>query len=127
MGCVFGIFFWSRIPGEKIPRWAGTSLLLISVSGMFVLTSQGINAKGSYFWYLHKGLQAFEKGKVQDAETHLLKAKKIKSKPYVVFKLASLHFQNRNYPKAQEYYHQLLKKQPGEFRSGTENFIACTK
>jgi len=115
MGCVFGIFFWSRIPGEKIPRWVGSTLMFSAVIGLSVLTMRGMNQKNTHAWHLHHGLEGYHKGNNEDAVRHLKLAIQKQSSTHALRYLAQLYFYTKQYRKSAELYSQLIKKTPANF------------
>ncbi len=112
MGGLFGLYFWSRIPGENLPRWLGTGILIASVAGLTLMATRGIKPEGTYAWHFYHGLEAFHKGNTEDARRQLLLARHQKETPRVLNYLAQLSFQTQNYKEAATYFGQLQKQKP---------------
>lgn len=112
MGGVFGFFFWSRIPGENVPRAVGTFVLLVAIGGLGVIASKGVRPEGSYAWHLYYGLDAFHKGQVADAKQHLQDAMQRKPDRLALYYLSQLYFQTQQYTQAAVLCEQLQAKAP---------------
>lgn len=115
MGITLGLFFWSRIPGEKIPRKLGTALFAVAIVLISLLTARGLLPQGTYFWHLHHGIQAFEKGHSDDIRLHLDKAIKLRREPIAMHYLAEFYFQTERYKQAAAIFAELIKKEPSHF------------
>ena len=127
MGCIFGIFFWSRIPGEKVPRWVGSALLLSSVVGLSVATLYGMNPKNTHAWHLYQGLEGYQKGNNQDAVRHLKLAIQQQSSKQALRYLGQLYFYTKQFRKSAEIYAQLLKKSPSDFGNWYYRIVSLHK
>lgn len=112
MGGIFGLFFWSRIPGESVPRVVGSIALFLALGGFGVMASQGVRPEGSYAWHFYHGLQAFHKANVAESEQHLQQALQRKTEKAALYYLAQLYFQTQQYTKAVTVYQQLQSKDP---------------
>lgn len=115
MGCIFGVFFWSRIPGEKVPRPVGSVLLFFAIFTLGTATLYGLKPKGTYAWDLHLGLEGYQKGNNADAIQNLTSAiQKNPDSPYAYRYLAQLYFYTKRYRKASDLYGKLLARQPSQ-------------
>lgn len=112
MGGLFGLYFWSRIPGENLPRWMGTAILIASIAGMTLFATRGLKPKGTYAWHFYHGLEAFHKGNAEDARRQLLLARHQKENRRVLHYLGQLAFQTRQFKEAATYFTTLQKKYP---------------
>ena len=109
-GIAFGIFFWSRIPGESLPRLVGGVSIWLLVGSLGAMGYFGLSPKKNHAWHMYKGLAFFEKGEAEKAEREFLQVLQKKKDPRTQFFLAELYFQTKQWKKAAEIYEQIKKR-----------------
>lgn len=123
VGLCFGTFFWSRIPGVRLPRVVGSVVMGACLVGVLALGIRGMQPKNTFSWHVYNGLQAFQdKNTKLSVQNALIVEKELKaalqSKPKskeAHWYLGELYIQRKMYKKAALIFGALVQQEPQHF------------